>query len=141
RTVERRTRRARTGSARSPTGSPRTGDRLPVAGPRTAATRRDDQPFLPGRQACLQFHPWFPPTPWREIPVPEQTRWKVAGLHEIGRRFRRGECPPSHRSNRVRALYGPPGVASLACAAMYAAPVLPAAREYAALYRSFRWQI
>jgi acetyl-CoA synthetase len=24
---------------------------------------------------------------------------------------------------------------------MYAAPVLPAAREYAAIYRSFRWQI
>src|SRR4029450_7700977 len=35
----------------------------------------------------------------------------------------------------------PPGMASLACAAMYAPPVLPPAREYAALYRSFRWQI
>src|SRR5437660_4417243 len=35
----------------------------------------------------------------------------------------------------------PPAMASLACAAMYAPPVLPHAREYAALYRSFRWQI
>src|SRR5262245_13533957 len=41
----------------------------------------------------------------------------------------------------ARALYGFPGVASLACAAMYATPVLPAARDYGALYRSFRWQI
>src|SRR5262249_24011157 len=36
---------------------------------------------------------------------------------------------------------GPPARASLACAAMYASHVLPAARDYGALYRSFRWQI
>src|SRR5262245_17033095 len=35
----------------------------------------------------------------------------------------------------------PPARASLACAAMYASHVLPAARDYGALYRSFRWQI
>src|SRR5262249_61077421 len=35
----------------------------------------------------------------------------------------------------------PPARASLAFAAMYASHVLPAARDYGALYRSFRWQI
>src|SRR4029450_9341682 len=37
--------------------------------------------------------------------------------------------------------YRPPGMSSLACGAVYAAPFLPPARECAALYRSFRWQI
>src|SRR5262249_29227193 len=35
----------------------------------------------------------------------------------------------------------PPARVSLAFAAMYASHVLPAARDYGALYRSFRWQI
>src|SRR5262249_25520899 len=58
-------------------------------------------------------------------------------------------APGSYRGPRFggdeRMLHGkrarPPARASLAFAAMYASHVLPAARDYGALYRSFRWQI
>src|SRR5262249_58413859 len=45
------------------------------------------------------------------------------------------------RANTRSSNPGPPARASLACAAMYASHVLPAARAYGVLYRSFRWQI
>src|SRR6478736_8830022 len=61
---------------------------------------------------------------------------------------RAGLAPPNSSCSWALAAWehgssnpGPPARSSLACAAMYASHVLPAARDYGALYRSFRWQI
>src|SRR5947209_9341747 len=47
----------------------------------------------------------------------------------------------SGRGALKRTSAGPPAFTPLASRAMYAPHVLPAAREYDALYRSFRWQV
>src|SRR4029077_12588633 len=47
----------------------------------------------------------------------------------------------SSRASKAANRPGPQAWRSLVCAAMYAAHVLPAARDYGTLYRSFRWQV